>query len=133
MRVLDAYGGSGVLALEAWSRGGDVVVFERSPKTVRAIEQVVKFFKASIVVRRGDVEGSSDQMEAFDLVMADPPYARDPLEVAGRLERRVGHCLVLETAPGHDLPEVIGGLRLVRHRTYGHCDLWLFHRKEGEE
>ena len=132
MRVLDAYGGSGVLALEAWSRGGDVVVFERSPRTVRAIELVVASFKASIVVRQGEVERANGSMEAFDLVMADPPYARDPLEVVGRLGGLVGHCLVLETSPGHALPDVIGGLHLDRHRTYGHCDLWLFHRKGDE-
>jgi 16S rRNA G966 N2-methylase RsmD len=130
MTVLDAYGGSGVLAVEAWSRGGDVVICERNPKTVRAIERVVAAFDAPIVVRQADVERARARIGAFDLVLADPPYARDPSEVLGLLGGLVRKCLVLETSPGHVLPEESGGLKLDRHRTYGHCDLWLFKREK---
>ncbi len=124
--VLDAYGGSGLLGLEAWSRGGSVVVVERHPGVARAIQRTVDALEADVVVRNANVEEGLGHVEAFDLVLADPPYDRDPLEVLARLESLVGSRLVLETASGQALPAHQGALSLDRHRSYGRTDLWVY-------
>lgn len=130
--VLDAYGGSGLLALEAWSRGGSVVVVERQAGVARAIQRTMGAFDADVTVRHADVEGDFAREGSFDLVLADPPYARDPHEVLVALERLVGERLVLETESGRALPAHQGSLSLDRHRSYGRTDLWIYlKRAEG--
>ena len=36
---LDAYGGSGIVAIEAWSRGAEVTIVERDRRTLKALER----------------------------------------------------------------------------------------------
>ena len=90
-RVLDLYAGSGAVGLEALSRGAARVVFvESDPRAGRAIEANL----AAVGLPGG--EFVSDKVQrfldrgpgaeaAFDLMVADPPYAASAAEVAGML------------------------------------------------
>ena len=81
-RVLDLYAGSGALGLEALSRGAASATFvELNPPSLRALAANIEALGVAdrVTVHRGDalryVEGLS--AGAFDLALADPPYARD--------------------------------------------------------
>ena len=80
-RVLDLYAGSGALGLEALSRGAVSATFlELNPPSLRALHANVAALGVAdrVTVHRGDalryVEGLP--AGAFDVALADPPYAR---------------------------------------------------------
>ena len=87
--VLDLYAGSGALGLEALSRGAGMVVFvESSP----GVLPVLKANLAAVGLPGGRVIAGSVPTvvggaapAAFDLVLADPPYATPDDEVIGVL------------------------------------------------
>ena len=122
--VLDAFGGSGLLGLEAWSRGGEVTVYDRDRRAVAAIRANGAALGAGWKVRRGDVLAAG--LEVFDLVLADPPYATDPGVVLQALAPSARRALVLETASSANLPASVGTLRLDRRRAYGDTALALY-------
>ena len=83
-RVLDLYAGAGTLGLEAWSRGADHVCWvESEPQTCRVLRSNVATF-CTDPARRAEVVCtdafryvvSGKHPGTYDLIMADPPYAR---------------------------------------------------------
>ena len=80
-RVLDLYAGTGAMAIEALSRGAqEAVLVERDRAAARTIQDNLERARvveaAEVVV--ADVSsflGRGRQAGAFDLVVADPPYA----------------------------------------------------------
>lgn len=124
--VLDGFGGSGLLAFEAWSRGAHpVTVVERRGRVAAAIRAEARQLGATVAVRREDLarvlpEGS------WDLVLLDPPYEQEALpwlELAGPAVRRL---LVFEHSRAVTLPDEVGALELVRSRSYGDTSLTLY-------
>lgn len=128
--VLDAFGGSGLLALEAWSRGAQVVCVERDRSAWAAMQRNVEAFAADIDVVRGDVLALAAELGSFDVVLADPPYADDPAPLVDGLAPLVADVLVLEVRADRRPPGA-ALLRLVRHRTYGGTALCLFRRSSS--
>lgn len=124
--VLDAFGGSGLLALEAWSRGARVTVVERDPRAVKRIRQNAAGFGAELRILTGDVLRLAPSLGRFDGVLVDPPYALEPGPVLEGLAPLVGDWLVLETDEGTP-PAEVGGLRLERRRVYGGTALAVYH------
>ncbi|MEQ8275476.1 MAG: 16S rRNA (guanine(966)-N(2))-methyltransferase RsmD [Deltaproteobacteria bacterium] len=76
-RVLDLYAGSGAVGLEARSRGAaHVTLVEKDRAALRAIEQNLETLgDDDVVVLAMDVGRALKQVDTFDLVFADPPYA----------------------------------------------------------
>jgi 16S rRNA (guanine966-N2)-methyltransferase len=80
-RVLDLFAGSGALGLEALSRGATSATFvEQDAKAVAALRANVEALGAADAVRvvRGDALKYARGLDAgaFDLALADPPYAK---------------------------------------------------------
>ena len=80
-RVLDLFGGTGALALEALSRGAAfAAVSDVSAAAVRAIERnaeaVLKADRARIQILRADYRQAIRSLagKEFDIVFLDPPY-----------------------------------------------------------
>lgn len=81
-RVLDLYAGSGALGLEALSRGAASATFvELNPPSLRALQANIAALGVGerVTVHRGDALRYAGGLEAgaFDVVLADPPYAGD--------------------------------------------------------
>jgi 16S rRNA (guanine966-N2)-methyltransferase len=133
-RVLDLFAGSGMLGLEALSRGALVVWWvEKSDRTVKMLRQSVRTMsrgiRAETRVVRADVGGflstvgESEKVVGFDLILADPPYEKKwPEKILPRLEDgdilKPGGLLVLEQATREAVlePET---WELLRNKAYG--------------
>jgi 16S rRNA (guanine966-N2)-methyltransferase len=82
--VLDLFAGSGALGIEALSRGAASATFvENDRRAVAAIERNLERTKLGGVVQPVDVFRFLDRFAApgaYDLILADPPYAKAPGE-----------------------------------------------------
>ena len=91
--VLDCFAGSGVLGLEALSRGASrLVALEQQPRAVEYLRaQARKLDPDAIEIIAGDALRSIARLQQqFDLVFIDPPYASPELrqQVFRQLEAR---------------------------------------------
>lgn len=125
--ALDLCGGSGLVGIEAASRGAAPVwIVERDRAALAAIRRNVAGLPSAIRVVAGDAR--SVPLEPADLVYLDPPY-RDPVEGwllrASALTRRV---LVVEARRREDFPPAPEGFTLDRVRHYGEASLGLYER-----
>lgn len=84
-RVLDLFGGTGQLGIEALSRGASEVVFvDKSAAALKLIRENLELCGLSdrARVRNGDSLAYLRSGEKFDLVFLDPPYDTGLLEQA---------------------------------------------------
>ncbi|MFN3409204.1 MAG: RsmD family RNA methyltransferase [Limisphaerales bacterium] len=114
-RVLELFGGSGALSLEALSRGcAFALCLEKSPRHaefIRSNAEAAGYGATHFHVRVQDVFAALPQLaaagERFDLILADPPYG----------EKNVGRrstSLAQKTLDDPDLPRLLSaGGRLV--------------------
>jgi 16S rRNA (guanine966-N2)-methyltransferase len=131
--VLDAYAGSGALAIEALSRGAARAVLV--DRDVGAVDAIRRNLGSTRLVGRARVQRRNvtaflrdpPPPEApFDLVLLDPPYDLAPGELATVLEALaapgwVSHdaTVVVEQAAGSPLPPVPHGWEARWERAYG--------------
>ena len=126
--VLDAFSGSGLLALEAASRGAQAIAVERDRRAVRAIRTSVEALGADVQVLAGPLARVVEGLEPVDGALADPPYADDPGVALAPLWPLVRDWILLEAEAGSPPPEAATGWRLERSRRYGGTALHLFRR-----
>ena len=126
-RVLDLYAGSGALGLEALSRGAASATFvELNPPSLQALQANVAALGVAdrATVHRGDalryVEGLP--AGAFDIALADPPYARDDAARLVALFRSTPFARILSVEHRADQP--LGGDET---RRYGDTALTFCH------
>lgn len=131
-RVLDGYGGSGALAIEALSRGArsaDIVESDR--RALAAIEANVAAtgFAPQVRLFAGPLERfllrRDPRGPAFDLVFLDPPYGQPTADLLAVLDRlRTGGRLgrdarVLVERSARSGPVAAEGFVVPWSRTYG--------------
>ena len=137
-RILDLYGGSGAIAIEAVSRGMDFgVIVETHPKAQEIIKENImktkqpeKFSLLSMSARNA----LNQPLEPFDLVFLDPPYADQTLEedlkiLAQNKLVNPGRIVVCETDAEVFLPEKVLTFELITEKNYGKTKLY-FYRNE---
>jgi 16S rRNA (guanine(966)-N(2))-methyltransferase RsmD len=81
-RVLDLFAGSGALGLEALSRGaGSATFVELNHASLEALRQNITALAVRdvVTVHRGDAMRFAGKLpkDAYDIVLADPPYTID--------------------------------------------------------
>ena len=85
-KVLDLFGGTGQLGIEAISRGANSAVFvDSSDKACTLIQENLrrcKMEKEGKVIRCDYLEFLARNRESFDIILLDPPYAEVFLENA---------------------------------------------------
>jgi 16S rRNA (guanine966-N2)-methyltransferase len=134
MSILDAYAGTGALAIEAISRGANsVLAIDVDTDAIKTVAANVKALELEevITVRRKNISGWSrnNQDKQFDIVLADPPYDDLRPDVLERLGVHVkpGGLFVISW-PGNEPVRSFKGLETVSHKSYGDAQL-VFYRK----
>ncbi len=139
--VLDLYAGIGTVGLEFISSGVRSVVFvERDPiciKTLRANIKKLGFEDKATILAKALPKGLSGlAAQSFGLIFADPPYADDSAstiikEILGKDLLAEGGYLIWETAANSSCKTALEeafGLKLVKHKSYGDTELYIFQR-----
>jgi len=138
--VLDLFSGSGLMALEAISRGASTVIsIESSRRVVRHLQGVREKWEIedSWQLLHGDVRTMLARLSGqhFDLVFADPPYARGISTcIPIWLEESRISCtqLVIEESARVD-PLWPSGWTEQQSRRYGDTCLYFLVRVDSEE
>lgn len=136
--VLDLFAGSGAIGLEALSRGAASCVFVDEHRQAESVlrENLEKSRLDGGRIVRADVHAwVARDVGRYDLIFADPPYAKRPgdrdhlVELMGKpaLAERLAAdgLLVVECASSGRSPES-AGWRLVDRREYGGSAILLY-------
>ena len=127
-RVLDLFSGSGVVGLEALSRGALAVLFvDDSLRAVKTLQENAAQLGEKIETRKLSLPAGLARLSgSYDLVFADPPYVFGDYEtlLAGivRLLAPDGE-VVVEHSTHKELPIEIGSLVRTDVRRYGDSSL----------
>jgi len=129
--VLDATGGSGILALEAASRGASsVLVNDKERKVVAILKATIRSMglEDRVLARYGNSLQPGKDAQTFDLVLADPPYTHELEPWVDALLPRTRWLLVLEHDAKKDPPEPPADVDL-NTRRYGGTALSFYRRR----
>lgn len=136
-RVLDLFGGTGQLGIEALSRGAKSAVFvdagEPACKLIRENLKRTKLESQARVLRSDYLQFLQQCRETFDIVFLDPPYAEVFLENALKKLAEIdilesGAIIVAERPVGKDLPWDFPGFTRSRDYKYGNTLLTLYRK-----
>ena len=140
-RVLDLFGGTGALGIEALSRGAASAWFlDASPKACRLIRENLRYCRLEAAARVQEADAltwlkeRADTAEPFDLIFADPPYEAGYYpgiltEIArGGLLKEEG-ILVVEHKRKLALPHTPEGLWIFKEKSYGDVGVTYYKRK----
>lgn len=131
LRFLDLFGGSGIVAIEAVSRGArSAVTVERDRKNARVLRENIGLAEGKVEAVFLPVERFvRGAKEAFDIIYIDPPfryaYSADLLDRIGRSRTVHETTLVLIHHPSVDLGEP-SNLEHIETRKYGKSRLGVF-------
>ena len=135
--VLDLFGGTGQLGIEAISRGAKSAVFvdagESACRLIRENLKRTRMEGQGRVVRSDYLDYLSRTKEQFDIILLDPPYAEVFLENA--LKRiteidilRSGGIIVTERPLDKELPWEFEGYERSRDYKYGKTILTIYRK-----
>jgi len=131
-KVLDLFGGTGQLGIEALSRGAASAVFvdarEESCKLIRENLKRTKLEKDAKVIRSDYMDYLSRCREQYNIIFLDPPYAEVFLENAIKRITQIDilqsdGIIVAERPLGKDLPWEFEGY--VRYKNYKYSKVLL--------
>lgn len=139
LKVLDIFAGTGMLGIEALSRGAEAAIFlDKSNQSIEVINKnlaLCGYTGISRVLKRDITGGSAfESISAsggIDLAFIDPPYGKDiippvliMLSGCGILNRNA--VVVTESLKGDQLPERAGMLVLSDTRMYGETKIDIY-------
>lgn len=138
-RFLDICAGTGLIGIEALSRGaGSLISVEENRAVAKAVENSLRKLKLDGEVICGDWRRVLPILEpkSFDIIFADPPYKSPhikeiPLSVEKYDLLDEGGLLVIEHLKGYKFSDDCTVLALQSTRNYGQTSLSFFCR--GEE
>ena len=135
-RILDLFGGTGQLGIEALSRGAREAVFTDSSRTsVQLIRENLKRCCLEGKVLQTDALAYLARGEKFDVIFIDPPYDGGLYQAV--LERinavdnlNEGGIIVCEARAGTELPELTPPYCKQRERRYGNVKICIYSKNE---
>ena len=139
--VLDLFGGTGQLGIEAISRGAQSAVFvdsrEDACKLIRENLRRTKFEKEGKVIRADYLDYLKRCKEKFSVILLDPPYSEVYLENSLKMITEIdilksGGIIVAERPAGKELPWDFPGYTRSKDYKYGKILLTLY-RKDSVE
>ncbi|MBN1627730.1 MAG: 16S rRNA (guanine(966)-N(2))-methyltransferase RsmD [Deltaproteobacteria bacterium] len=140
-KVLDLFAGTGILGIEAMSRGAEAAVFiDKSDKSIKTIVKnlslcgyggLCRVLKRDLTKR--PAFESLEKKGAIDLVFIDPPYRKEfippvlmMLSGCGVLSEQA--FVVTESSKNDTLPESAGEIILCDSRIYGETRIDIFRK-----
>ena len=111
---LDMFAGSGIMGLEAISRGfGKVVAIEQNPKIIKILNENYK----SLSIKPNIIRGDSLKVipkEYFDIIYIDPPYYSGIYEKSLEVSPNC-HIVILEHTTNVDFKN----FSIIKQKKYG--------------
>ncbi len=135
--VLDLFGGTGQLGIEALSRGASKAVFvdagEPACRLIRENLRRTKLENQAKVVRSDYLQYLTTTREKFDIIFLDPPYAEVFLENALKCISEIdilqsGGIIATERPIGKELPWEITGFTRSKDYKYGNTLITLYRK-----
>lgn len=115
---LDMYAGSGVMGLEALSRGfSKVFAIEKHPKAAQVIKSNFKKFNPQPSLKTGDSMKIVPLLnETFDVIYIDPPYFSGIYEQSlNAVKNAASNIIILEHVTEVDF----SNFKLIKQKKYG--------------
>ena len=137
-RVLDLFGGTGQLGIEALSREAKSAVFvDEREEACRLIRENLRRTKMELhgrVVRSDYLAYLKSTREKFDIIFLDPPYAEVFLEKALEMITEIdilqsGGIIVTERPVGKELPWEFPGYERSRDYKYGKTLITIYRKQ----
>lgn len=138
LTVLDAYGGTGALSIEAISRGAaSAVALDPDKNAHRTIKENLELLGIEDKARSSRIFAAAwsrrNQSELFDIVLLDPPY--DAVEAKELLalskHAKPGGLIVLSLPPNEGFRFAESRQELLSHKSYGDAELFFYRQKQG--
>ena len=135
--VLDLFGGTGQLGIEALSRGAKRGVFvdarEEACRLIRENLSRTKLTQESVVVRSDYMQYLNRCTEQFSIIFLDPPYAETYLENAIKQITEIDilqsdGIIVAERPVGKELPWEFDGYQRSKDYKYGKTLLTIYRK-----
>ena len=135
--VLDLFGGTGQLGIEALSRGAKRGVFvdarEEACRLIRENLRRTKLTQESVVVRSDYMQFLNRCTERFAIIFLDPPYAETYLENAIKRIAEIDilqtdGIIVAERPVGKELPWEFDGYQRSKDYKYGKTLLTIYRK-----
>ncbi len=134
LTALDAFAGSGALALEAISRGAKhVVAIDQDKNAYQAMVKNIEDLglKDKIKATRANASGWSDNNKyaEFDVVILDPPHDDVQEKLLAKLSRHVkADGILCLSWPGHIQALEVDGFKQIKAKNYGDAQLVFYRR-----
>ena len=135
--VLDLFGGTGQLGIEALSRGAKRAVFvDNAPKSCALIRENLQrsgFVQDASVIRSDYLTFLKNCTEKFNVILLDPPYAEIFLENSLKIITEIdilrsGGIIIAERPLGKELPFEFPGFTRSRDYKYGKVLLTVYRK-----
>ena len=136
-KVLDLFGGTGQLGIEALSRGAGSAVFvdlgEDACKLIRENLRRTHLESSAKVIRSDYLQFLRSNKETFDIIFLDPPYAEVFLENALKMITEIdilqsGGIIVTERPLGKELPFEFPGYTRSKDYKYSKTILTIYRK-----
>lgn len=131
LKFLDMFLGSGIISLEAVSRGFDVQSYEIDPQAIKTAQKNAQGFKNLPKITRADCFRALDKNnEKYEVIYADPPWSFSYLKVFEQIEKHLQkNGIAIVECEKRKKPEVLeelsqfSTLELFKEKNYGRCYL----------
>ena len=136
-KVLDLFGGTGQLGIEALSRGAESAVFvdsrEESCKLIRENLRRTKLEQNAKVIRSDYLDYLNRCRESYNIIILDPPYAEVYLENALKRITEIDilqsdGIIITERPLGKELPWDFEGYTRSKDYKYGKILLTIYRK-----
>ena len=124
---LDMYSGSGIMSLEALSRGfSNVTAIEKHPKVLQVIKNNFKNFSPFPKLIKGDSLKIAENLnEKFDVIYIDPPYYSGIYEASLDAVKNIAQNIVILE---HVTEVEFRGYEILKQKKYGDKFITFLHR-----
>ena len=114
LSFLDVFGGSGIMGLEALSRGfKKVTIFEKHPKAANIIKNNYNKLNLTPNLLIGDSTKLISNTEYHDVIYIDPPYSSNLyIDI---IDKTTGNIIILEHSTNIDLSKY----KIIKEKNYG--------------